>query len=78
LLTFALYGGELSTSRSGHFTPGHNTFYPLDRRVGGSQSRSDCGGGESNSGLPVRKLVTVLPELPRLMSVTGSINQRFE
>jgi hypothetical protein len=40
------------------FTPrplypqGKSPWYPLDRRLGGPQSRSGCGGGEKNSQLP--------------------------
>jgi hypothetical protein len=40
-LTSALAGGEWSASRPGRFTPGgNNPRYPLDRRLGGPQSRS--------------------------------------
>jgi hypothetical protein len=39
-LTSALDGGEWSTSRSGRFTPGKETRYLLNRRLGGSQRRS--------------------------------------
>jgi hypothetical protein len=39
--TSALAGGKCSASRSGLFTPrGKGTRYPLDRRLGGPQSRS--------------------------------------
>jgi hypothetical protein len=38
-LTSALVGGEWSASRPGRFTPWH----PLDRRLGGPQSRSERG-----------------------------------
>jgi hypothetical protein len=48
-LTSALDGGEWSASRPGRFTPqGKITSYPLDRRVGGPQSRSGRGGKEKN------------------------------
>jgi hypothetical protein len=48
--TSALDGGEWSASRSGRFTPqGKGPWYPLDRRLGGSQSRSGHGGEEKNS-----------------------------
>jgi hypothetical protein len=43
-LASALFGGEWSTSRPGHFTPGEITpppRYPLDRRLGGSQPGLD-------------------------------------
>jgi hypothetical protein len=40
-LTSALVAGECSASRPGRFTPGERTpRYPLDRRLGGPQSRS--------------------------------------
>jgi len=62
------------------FTPrplyswGKNRRYPLNRKLGGSQSRSGrygeernpCLYRESNPGGPARSLVTVLTELPRL------------
>jgi hypothetical protein len=41
LLTSALVGGEWSASRTGCFTSGGKSRqYPLDRRLGGLQSRS--------------------------------------
>jgi hypothetical protein len=44
---------EWSNSRSGRFTPkGKSTWYPLDRRLGGLQSRSGRGGEERNSQPP--------------------------
>jgi hypothetical protein len=40
-LTSALAWGEWSASRPGRFTPrGNSPRYPLDRRLGGTQSRS--------------------------------------
>jgi hypothetical protein len=42
-------GGEWSASRPGCFTPGKSPWYPLDRRLGGSQGRSGRGGEEKNS-----------------------------
>jgi hypothetical protein len=45
-LISALYGGEWSVSRPGSFTPGLKA--PLDRRPGGSQSRSWRCGEEKN------------------------------
>jgi hypothetical protein len=40
-LTSVLVEGEGSASRAGRFTPGERTpRYPLDRRLGGLQSRS--------------------------------------
>jgi hypothetical protein len=43
-LTSALDGGEWSVSLNGHFFPlGKSPRYPLDRRLGGHQSRSGRG-----------------------------------
>jgi hypothetical protein len=49
-LISALDGGELSASRPGRFTPKKRAslWYPLDRRLGGPQSRSGRGGEEKN------------------------------
>jgi hypothetical protein len=44
ILALALYGGEWSASRPGCFTPRESPWYPLDRRLGGLQSRSGHGG----------------------------------
>jgi hypothetical protein len=41
-LTSALNGGEWSASHPGRFTPGKEPWHPLDRRLGGFQSRSGC------------------------------------
>jgi hypothetical protein len=51
ILTAALAGNELSASRPGCFasSPGKSPWYPLDRRLGGPQSRSGRGGEEKNS-----------------------------
>jgi hypothetical protein len=47
-LTSALAGGEWSASRPGRFTPGGKSpRYPLDRRLGGPQSRSRRGENSS-------------------------------
>lgn len=44
LLTCSVDGGELSASRPGGFIPGGNSApYPLDMRVGASQSGGDKG-----------------------------------
>jgi hypothetical protein len=52
-LTSALVGGEWSASRSGRFTlQGKSPLYPLDRRLGGPQSRTGRGGEEKNSQIP--------------------------
>jgi hypothetical protein len=49
-LTSALDGGEWSASRPSCFTPpGKSPWYPLDRRLGGLQSRSGRGGEEKYS-----------------------------
>jgi hypothetical protein len=54
-LTSALDGGEWSASRPGRFTlQGKSPWYPLDRRLGGPQSRSGGGGEEKNSQPPPR------------------------
>jgi hypothetical protein len=46
-LTSALIGGKWSASRIGRFTPrGNSPRYPLDRRLGGPQSRSGRRGEE--------------------------------
>jgi hypothetical protein len=42
-LTLALDGGEMSTSHSSHFTSRERApKYPVDRRMGGTQSLSPC------------------------------------
>jgi hypothetical protein len=49
-LTSALDGGEWSASRPRPLYPqGKSPWYPLDRRLGGPHSRSECGGEEKNS-----------------------------
>jgi hypothetical protein len=53
-LTSALDGGEWSASRPGRFTPRESPWCPLDRRLGGPQSRSGRGGEEKNSQPPPR------------------------
>jgi len=46
-LTSVLEGGKWSASSSGALPPwGKSSRYPLDRRLGGSQSRSGRGGEE--------------------------------
>jgi len=50
ILNPALDGSGWSASRPGPFTPGgNNPHYPLDRRLGGPQSRSGRGGEEKKS-----------------------------
>jgi hypothetical protein len=51
-LTSALDEGEWSASRPGRFTPRESTWHPLDRRLGGPQSRSGRGGEKENSQAP--------------------------
>jgi hypothetical protein len=47
--------------------PGIEPWYPLDRRLGGPQSRDRrCALRESNPGRAARSLVTALTELSRL------------
>jgi hypothetical protein len=49
-LTSALDEGELSASHPGRFTPREKVpWHPLDRRLGGPQSRSGRSGEEKNS-----------------------------
>jgi hypothetical protein len=45
-LTSALVGGKWSASRFGLFSPGKEPRYPLDRRLGGPQTRSERSGEE--------------------------------
>jgi hypothetical protein len=50
-LTEILDGGDLSASRPGRFTPMvKSPWYPLDRRLGGPQSRS--GRGDEKKKIP--------------------------
>jgi hypothetical protein len=50
--TSALDGYEWSALRPGRFTHRESPWYPLDRTLGGLQSRSGRGGEEKNSQLP--------------------------
>jgi len=46
-LTSAVDGGEWSASQTNHFINGvKSSQYPLDRRLGGPQSQSECDGEE--------------------------------
>jgi hypothetical protein len=81
-LTSALYGGESSASRPGRFIPGESTLsqYPLNRRLGETQSRSGCYGEEKNLAMPGIKhrpsslqLITLLTELSRLPHSMGGV-----
>jgi hypothetical protein len=53
-LTAALDGGEWSASRPAAYTPRERAslWYPLDRRLGGPQSRSGRSCEEKNPQLP--------------------------
>jgi hypothetical protein len=66
------------------YPQGKSPWYPLDRRLGGPQSRSGRGGEEKNSqpspeiepynaGRPARSLVTIQTELLRIKG-TGRRN----
>jgi hypothetical protein len=49
-LTLTLDGGEWSAAHHSHFTPRERgPCYPLDRRLGGLQSRSGRGGEEKRT-----------------------------
>jgi hypothetical protein len=69
-------GGERSASRSGPFAPhGKSPWYPLDKRLGGPQSRYEGGGEEKNSQpLPVLEPPIIHPlyttELSRVLRIT--------
>jgi hypothetical protein len=53
-LTSTLDGSEWSASHTGRFTSqGKSPWYPLDRRLGGSQSRSGHSGGEEKISEPL-------------------------
>jgi len=63
--------------------PGKRSRYPLDRRLGGLQSRSGHGGGEEDDPCPSREsnpgrsahcLVTALSELPRVLFLNDILN----
>jgi hypothetical protein len=51
-LTSALDGGERSASGPRRFTPGGKPPYPLDKGLGGPQSRSERYGEKKNLALP--------------------------
>jgi hypothetical protein len=59
-LTLALAGGEWSASHPSRFTPrGKSPRYPLDRRLGGLQSRFGQRRDETNLTLPGLELRTL-------------------
>ena len=73
-LSSALDGSEWLTSRPGRFNPGEQPRNLLNRKLGGTQSRSG-GFAEENHLLPLsgfpdrpaRSLVVILSTLPRLL-----------
>jgi hypothetical protein len=77
-LRAGLDGGEWSASRPGHFTPQEKSpWCPLDRMLGGPQSRSESGDEEKHS-QPLPELETpIIPpvaqrystELSRLLNI---------
>jgi len=67
ILTSAPDEVDWSDSRPGHFTPVKKNRYPLDRRLGGLQSRSGCG-SESKHDRPA-SLVTELTGLSQLSTL---------
>jgi hypothetical protein len=50
------------------YSPGKSPWYPLDRRLGGPQSRFERLWRESKPGRPARSLVTIVTELPQLLT----------
>jgi hypothetical protein len=62
-LTSALDEDEWSASRPGHSTPENRPRYPVDSRLGGPHSWSECGGEVKESlSLPrIEPQVSVLP-----------------
>jgi hypothetical protein len=79
----------LSASHPGRITPqGKSSRYPLDRRLGGPQSRSGRGGEEKNSQPPLgiehqnphrpdRSLAAISTELSRLLWVYKKVKFPF-
>jgi hypothetical protein len=65
----------------GRFTPGKDPWYPVDRRLGGPQSRSRRGGEKKYilppAGRPARSPVTILTELPRLPILDNRMTFQF-
>jgi len=60
----AVDGGEWSASHPGCFYPwGRASHYPLDRRLGGYQSHSGCGGEENKVSAPTRNGTLVIPPI---------------
>jgi hypothetical protein len=71
-LTSAVDGGEWSASHPGRFITRERTpFNPLDRRLGGPQSRSEHGGDEKSPS-PRRELY---PRTPIVVCVCGPLIQ---
>ena len=74
-LSSALDGGEWLTSRPGRFNPGKQPRYLLNRKLGGTQSRSGDFAEENDllplpgfPDRPARSLVATPSILPRLLS----------
>jgi len=63
-LASALDGDELSASCLGHFIRGKSPRYPLDKRLGGPQSRSWCGGEEKKIPLLTLPETEPRPSIP--------------
>jgi len=83
LLTSALHGREQTASRPDRFIPRvRGPRYPLDRRLGQSQSRSERGGEEKKSrqklkpSRPSHILVTILTEVPWLPVYNAHTNSK--
>jgi hypothetical protein len=72
LVTSALVGGKWSASRPGRFTPhprGKYRRYPLDRRLGGSQSRSGRRGEDKILGPTGTRTPTPRPSSPQPVAI---------
>jgi len=87
LITSAVDEGQCSASRPGSFTAGKESWYALNRRLGGPQSLSRGFEGRNKSFPPVRmrtldrtthRLVAILPTLSRPLKGTYcSANRRW-
>ena len=72
ILNFRARWGELSTSRSGRCTPGKEPRYPLNRRVGGPQSRSGRLGEERLACAEART-----PNRPACSQINAQRNDKY-
>jgi hypothetical protein len=87
LLISVLDEGEWFDSRPDRFTLGVRApRYPLDRRLGGPQNRSGCGGGdkkylcpyrELNPGRPTRNVVSILAEAAKRQSCSHAVKTNW-